>query len=159
MSLRAFAKHLGVTDRALRKAIISGRLAGSLGTTASGKPCISNPELAAKEWEAVRSQPSPGGSASASSGLAQAQMRVAEQREASLRIANEQRAGRLIDAERARRDAFACARAVRDAVLNVPDRLAAELAAESDAARVHERLDLELRKALELVAEVLARGE
>lgn len=156
MSLRAFARRVGVTHAAVRNAIASGRLKDSVGAL-KGKPCIADPELAAKEWAAGASKPSQGPSASA--GLTQAQIRVSLAREESLRIANDERAGRLIDAGKARRDAFVCARAIRDAVLNVPDRLAAELAAESDARRVHERLDAELRKALESLAEVLAGGE
>lgn len=156
LSLRAFAKRLNVSHTAVQKAVDSGRLARSIARE-KGRPYVADPALALKEWQAgaakvrtdVRAPPS----------LLEAQRRVAVERAHALRMANRQKRGRLIDARTARREAFECARAVRDSVLNVPDRLAAELAAERDAAKVHARLDAELRKALESAAEVLARGQ
>jgi hypothetical protein len=41
------------------------------------------------------------------------------------------------------------ARLVRDAMLNIPDRVAAELAAETNQFKVHQRLTHEIRRALE----------
>ena len=49
--------------------------------------------------------------------------------------------------------AFNRFRAFRDGMLNIPDRLAAVLAAEGDAARVHELLASEIRKALQEFAD------
>lgn len=155
VSLRAFAKRIGVSHTAIEKGIASGRLKESI-VREKGRPYIADAELAAKEWAAGASKPS---GPSASGRLTETAVRVAIQREESLRIGNQERLGRLVDAARARRDAFACARTVRDSILNVPDRIAAELAAESDPARVFARLDAELRKALESIAEVLAGGE
>lgn len=58
-----------------------------------------------------------------------------------------------VDVERAH---FECARITRDSVLNVADRISAELAAESDAAKVHARLRAELLQALANIADGLA---
>jgi len=41
---------------------------------------------------------------------------------------------------------------VRDSLLNIPDRLAATLAAETDADNVHQTLTVEIRKALDELA-------
>ncbi len=60
--------------------------------------------------------------------------------------------GELVEVETVRREAFESARALREAILSVPDRLAAELTAETDPNRVHSRLTEELTIALEAVA-------
>lgn len=64
------------------------------------------------------------------------------------RLEVERRAGELIPAADVQREAFACARTVRDALLGIPDRLAAELAGENDLHKVHARLLGEIRQAL-----------
>lgn len=154
LSVRAFGKRLGVSHTAVQKAIAKGRITeASLGRDQRGQ-FIADPQLAEREWAAGAAKPGPNGDPS----LAQAQVRVAQERADALRLTNEQRRARLIDAGEARREAFECARAVRDAVLNVPGRLAAELAGERDVGRVRERLDKELRAALEAMAEVLANA-
>ncbi len=50
------------------------------------------------------------------------------------------------------REAFRVGRLVRDAILNVPSRLAGILASESDQRKVHDLLDRELCQALEALA-------
>lgn len=65
------------------------------------------------------------------------------------RLEYEQKAGSLVSAEEVKKEAFKIARIVRDSILNIPDRVAAELAAETNQFRVHKRLTEELRKALE----------
>jgi len=166
LTLRAFAKTLGVSHTAVEKGVDSGRLKESVGWD-RGRPHIKNASLARKEWKDGASRPPPTTSASAPAGngkdkgptLSEAQRQVALERVVALRLANRKKDGELILGSEARREAFECARAVRDSVLNVADRLAGELAAESDTVRVHTRLDAELRKALELAAEVIAPGE
>jgi transcriptional regulator with XRE-family HTH domain len=152
LSLRALAKRLGVSHTAVRKGVESGRLSASI---ARGK--VIDVGLARTEWAAGATKEPPKETGGGT--LVQAQLEATRERTIGLRLANRLKRGRLVDAETARRDAFDCARAVRDAVLNIPDRVAAELAAETDPDRVHARLDDELRKALEAAAEVLARGE
>lgn len=161
VSLRALARHLDVSEAAVRKGVKSGRLSRSIGSS-KGRPVVLDVATAALEWAAGATKPrvprsAPSAPASGGS-LVDAQLRVARARAMSIRLLNRQRSGRLISAEAARREAFESARSIRDAVLAVPDRLSAELAAEPDAARVHARLRAELMAALEMVAEVLARG-
>ena len=50
-------------------------------------------------------------------------------------------------------EAFKMARLTRDAMLAIPDRLAAEIAAETDTFKVHTRITEEIRKALESLGE------
>jgi hypothetical protein len=58
-------------------------------------------------------------------------------------------AGKYVDADEMKVAAFNKARIVRDALLSIPDRLAAVLAAETDARQVHALLAAEVRQALE----------
>ena len=58
-------------------------------------------------------------------------------------------AGKYVDADDVKVAAFNKARVVRDALLNIPERLAAVLAAETDKQRVHGMLITEIRAACE----------
>lgn len=60
--------------------------------------------------------------------------------------------GTLVRKSDVEKEAFRVGRLVRDAILNVPSRLAGILAAESDQRKVFELLEKELRQALEALA-------
>lgn len=64
--------------------------------------------------------------------------------------------GQVVLADTVAKGAAAAARATRDALLSIPDRVAALVAAETDPARVHAILSNELRQALHGLAERLA---
>lgn len=68
-----------------------------------------------------------------------------------LKLAEE--AGKLVDVAQVRAAAFRTGRVVRDALLVLPDRLAARLAAETDAERVRILLEAEVRVALTALAD------
>ena len=55
-------------------------------------------------------------------------------------------------------DTFTMCRVFRDRMLNIPDRISAMLAAETNAARYYEILDAETREALTGVADSLSEG-
>lgn len=65
------------------------------------------------------------------------------------RLDFEERIGKLVEKEQVDALAFSVARLVRDAMLNIPSRIAGILAAESDQRKVHDLLEKELRQALE----------
>ena len=87
--------------------------------------------------------------------LVQAQTETQIQRGRMLRMEADLQEGALVKADQAARAAFEFSRTLREAILNVPPRIAAELAAESNAARVHVRLETALREALASVASIL----
>ena len=60
--------------------------------------------------------------------------------------------GKLVSADEVKIAAFRRARIVRDGMLNLPDRVAAVLAAETDVAKVHEVLSKEIRLILEEIS-------
>jgi len=182
-SFRAFARRLGVSDKAVRKAIAAGRLGDAVGLGADGQRCILNPDLAEQRWTAttrtgvgaVRTA----GAGSADSGrsavapakpaardvsrtagnlvsLVDAQRDATTERARKLRLDNDAREGRLVPIDRVRREAFDGARTIRDALLNIPDRLSGELAAETDPAVVWRKLDAAIRQGLSSAADTLA---
>ena len=61
--------------------------------------------------------------------------------------------GSLVPVKTVEEEAFRAGRRVRDALMNLPDRLAPVLAAETDARKIHEVLNKELRQALEGLSE------
>lgn len=69
------------------------------------------------------------------------------------RLNFEQRAGSLVAVDEVQRRAFSIARTVREALFNIPDRLASQLAGETDPRRVHLVLTTELTRALEALAD------
>lgn len=78
---------------------------------------------------------------------------LSERYKAALRkIELDEKTGRLVEAEQVKIAAFNKSRAVRDSLLNIPDRVAPILAAETDELRVSEILNQELKAALEELA-------
>lgn len=159
LSAKAYAKHRGVTLPAVMVAITSGRLKDSVRKQGPGYRI--DVEKADAEWAANTDSGSgtPGHMASQqppverdddqpiSYAEARAQHERFKARLAQLEL--EQREGKLVEAEEVKREAFRVARIVRDALLNLPDRVAGELAAETNQFKVHQRLSNEIRRALE----------
>jgi hypothetical protein len=147
VSVRKYAERRGVSHTAVQKAIKQGRIK----PTADGKIDV---EQADRDWDrntspvnAPKRTPKSDG---ATVGPTYAQSRaVRELYLARLaKIEFEERAGKLISRDEATVAAFTKARTVRDNLLNIPDRVAAMLAAETDPVRTHQILTDEIRKAL-----------
>jgi hypothetical protein len=162
VSLRAYAKHRGVTLKAVQKAIQSGRIR----TTSDGKIDVdqadadwvrntgprqatiatSSPVPRRAQTPAETPRPEPAAAGPLDYARARA---VRENYLARLaKIEFEERSGKLVSRDEVQVAAFNKFRTFRDGMLNIPDRVAAVLAAESDPARVHEILATEIRKAL-----------
>jgi len=162
VSLRAYAKHRGVTLKAVQKAIQSGRIR----TTSDGKidvdqadadwvrntgprqATIATSSPAPRRAQTPAETPRPEPAAAGPLDYARARA-VRENYLARLaKIEFEERSGKLVNRDEVQVAAFNKFRTFRDGMLNIPDRVAAVLAAESDPARVHEILATEIRKAL-----------
>ena len=148
VSLRKYAEHRRVSHTAVQKAIKQGRIK----TTPDGKIDV---EQADREWDRNTSpvnapKRAPRGGGGAAGGPTYAQSRaVRELYLARLaKIEFEERAGKLVSRDQVTVAAFTKARTVRDNLLNIPDRVAAVLAAETDPVRTHQILTDEIRKAL-----------
>lgn len=71
------------------------------------------------------------------------------------KLAYEEKAGKLIAVDTVKQEAFKTGRVIRDRMLNIADRLANELAADSDPRSVHRKLTEEIKQALGKLAEEL----
>ncbi len=158
LSLRGYARHRGVSLTAVQKALHSGRiLANAEGMVDSDR--------ADAEWKAKtrpgqrRAKPAAPATrepaeAPVAAGLDYFRARaIRENYLARLaKIEFEEKTAKLISRDEVQVAAFTKARTVRDNLLNIPDRLAATLAAEPDADKVHQILTGEIRKALDELA-------
>ena len=162
MSLRAYARHRGVSLRAVQKALASGRISaredGRLDADVADADWIRNtaprpqhcqlsqqrrrhsPQIGHHHTEVPRREPSD--PPKLESGLEYSKARaVREGYQARLtKLDYEERSGKLVSADEVQVAAFNRFRQFRDGMLNIPDRLAAVLAAEGDPGRVHELL-------------------
>ena len=180
MSLRAYARHRGVSLRAVQKALKSGRISaredGRLDADVTDanwarntaprpqSPAKPASKLAATELAAPTAAPEHAHHHSDTrtvarqsiepprleSGLEYSKARaVRESYLARLaKIDFEERTEKLVSRDEVQVAAFNRYRTFRDGMLNIPDRLAAVLAAETDPRSVHELLSTEIRKAL-----------
>lgn len=176
-----FAKAKGVTPAAVTHAIRSGRLNGAV-VTQNGRELIDLDQgMALWDERTLRNNNAKVGPAveRAAPAAGPADRPTAEQVRAYLEglpedaipDLNESRArrehyqaeqakmaalqgrGELVPAAEVRREAFALARAVRDALMGLPDRVAPMLAATADAAQCHRLLSEEIRVALRGLAD------
>ena len=138
ISIRAYARHRGVSHTAVEKAIAAGRIS----PLADGSIDAATADA---EWERNTFYPRGGGG---SSQFAQARTVHEHYRARLARLDYEERIGQLVRVDEVREVAFNTYRQLRDRMLAIPDRIAAQLAAETDATRVHEILAGEIRNAL-----------
>ncbi len=164
VSLTEYSRLRGVSHEAVRKAVKVGRLSKSVVFGKNGKPRL-NPVAADEEWTAntdksqqrvpavppPRPEPEPEQPANEPKTATFQQARTL--REAYMaRLAKlefEEKSGKLVQVDAVKNEAFKVARVVRDNLLNIPDRVAAELANETNQFKVHQRLTQEIRRALE----------
>lgn len=144
LSQRQYAAHRGVSLRAVQKALESGRIKADK----NGKI---DPTDADRSW-ALASDPSKQRGAQSTTNASEAFAKARAAREAyNAKLAKlnyEQRSSRLVDAAMVRMRAFENARAVRDTLLNIPNRISAELASETDPLKVQNMLTLEITRVL-----------
>lgn len=87
--------------------------------------------------------------------LVEAQRLATVERARKLALENDITEGKLVSVQGASKEAFDGARTIREAILNIPARIAGELAAEGDPVRVHIMLEAALRQALNATADEL----
>mgnify|MGYP003328442712 CR=1 FL=1 len=155
LSIRSYAKHRGVTEGAVRKAIKSARISKK----ANGKI---DPDLADRQW---------------SKNTDPAQIKKAEEKEATKEVSSnplsvgpsyqqsraikeaynakltrlqfEKESKKLISVDEVKISAFNAARMTRDRMLNIPDRVIPALVGKTDIFEMKEILKIEIVKALE----------
>lgn len=173
MTVAEYAARRGRSERAVRKAIEAGRI----DATRNGRAWEINPEQADRQWQELTdpvqggkhdadageaAQAAPAAAAAAEDGAEpggiepltesrkkwshhRARLAETEAELASMKLKVER--GELVSAAVERQKGFRIARAFRDRMMNIPDRIAATLAAEGDAGLVHHVLTREIRDA------------
>jgi len=162
LSIRAYARHRGVTEAAVRKAIRQGRVS-------KGKNGKINPKTADKEWgqntdpaqiKAVFTEEKPDYSQNsipnATNGPSYQQSRAIKEAYGAklLRLQFEKESKKLISIDDVKVSAFNAARMTRDRILNIPDRVIPQLVGKTNIFEMKEILKAELIKALEELSKV-----
>lgn len=148
---RELAEWLGCTDRAVRDYARRGVIA------AAGRGRWPLRASVGAVVEHLRAQAA-GRAGDGPLDLAQERARLSRTQREKLEIDICQRRGELVEAAAVERDAYKTARATRDRLLNVPDRVATLIAAETDPAAVHTLLSTEIRLALQDCIRVLSEA-
>jgi len=156
VSIQEFAVIMKVSRRAVQKAISEGRISASR----DGNKWFLNPIEAKKQWlentslvAARRSNKNIGQDDSdndvdkISIGEAERREKVFKSKMAELKF--HEAKNLLIPKEKVQKSAFNLARKVRDAMLNIPNRISHEVAAEVDPFKVEQILLKEINQALE----------
>lgn len=167
LSFSEYARHRRVSPAAVSQAVASGRITPVVDTR--GRRRI-DPEIADAQWSkntdplqserASRSnrgaEPPDGGGEGGAKGSpywdARTRREQAEAEMAEMKL--RQQAGELCDVAGVRRAASDMGRAMRDAVMGLPSRIAPELAHLSDAWEIEQRLSAALRQVLDDLAKI-----
>ena len=162
LSIRGYARHRGVAESAVRKAITQGRIT-------KGKNGKINPKIADQEWnkntdpaqikaEVVEEKPdySQNSAPNSISGPSYQQSRAIKEAYGAklLRLQFEKESKKLISTDDVKVSAFNAARMTRDRILNIPDRVIPQLVGKTDIFEMKEILKAELIKALEELSKV-----
>ncbi len=177
LSIRAYARHRGVSHTAVRKALANGRITAGADrlidpaeadrqwaaatdvskprNSVTGEPKLrravpatADPALGAQTLEHAANGAGEAGALRAASSYA-ASRGVRESYLARLaKLQFEERSGRLVDADEVRAHLFSLGRRLRDALLGVPDRIAPVLVGQTDQAAIHRLLTEEIMTSL-----------
>lgn len=176
MSKTEYAAQRGVTKQAVYAAVRSGRIAGAV--LPNGKI---DADRADQLW-ADNTHPSSGYSGhiekrgrktpnldevrekasavgidpNAPPPLAESKTLQAAYQARLAQIEYEEKSGKLVDADEVKKAAFKAARVTRDAILAIPDRVAAQFAGMTDPFTIHSTLTAELRGAIEEITKDLS---
>jgi hypothetical protein len=178
LSLRQYAKHRGCDPKAVRTALQSGRITA----LQEGKEWRIDAAKADAQWdrntqlgkpkgrksketsalpivESTHKESEPG-EITPSEAFKRFNVAAAKEKEFKAKLAELEcgrQSGELVEAAMVRAGTFALARQVRDAMLDIPHRVSADLAAETDEFEVHQKLTVEIKIALRTLAEEIRK--
>lgn len=166
LGVREYADRRGVSIQAVQKALRAGRIrktsTGKIDAASADRDWEANSAATPRTGRAVSmsanpEQPDPGmpEKRSLAEARRQKEWALAEKHQIEVDV----RKGELIERKQVLREQFDTYRAVRDRLLGIPDRLADELAVESDPADIHALLTAEVRHALGELADGLEAME
>ena len=152
MSQRAYSRHRGVSVSTVQNAIKNGRIRtlpdGQIDSDIADAEWARNTQTKAPPVDRIAQKPVDDGDTYGASQYTKARA-VRETYQARIaKIDYEERIGKLVSGEEVQAAAFNKFRQFRDAMISIPDRMAAMLAAENVGATVHALLTAEIRKVL-----------
>ncbi len=158
LSLRAYARHRGVSETAVRKAIKSGRITKNK----NGKV---DPKIADQEWQkntdpaqikTANIAEKTNNNFSSLAGPSYQQSRAIKEAYSAklIRLEFEKESKKLISVDNVKISAFNAARITRDRILNIPDRVIPQLVGKTNIFEMKEILKSELIKALEELSKI-----
>ena len=172
MTQTEYAEHRGISQSRVSKMIHSGKIPGRCMRIISGRKLIDrdkadvaleenldraynpNPKKRGKPKKTSSKIPVDVAEKTDAAGtskmtLAKAQQIQGQYKAALLKLEYEEKSGKLIPLEKVETDFFNIARRTRDAILNIADRISADLANDNDQHSVSVKLTEELTQALE----------
>ena len=158
LSIRAYAKHRGVSDAAVRRAIDGKRIT----LLPDGQI---DPEIADKEWdentdERFRPKPAASPVPEPSTGISLQKSRANKELFEALlkKLEYEEKSGKLVEIAKVEMEAFAAARVARDRLLLIPDRVAPIIIGETDMFEIKRVLREEIIRSLQNLTDFLHGG-
>jgi len=146
MGIREYGRHRGVSHVAVLKAIRTDRIRqrpdGLIDSEGADRDWDSNTHPAPRAPNVVPNSAGP------AAGFAKARTVRAHYEALLAKLDFEQRSGELVSADEVKVAAFRLARTFKEHMLRIPDRVAAQVAAEGDERRAHMLLDSAIRAAL-----------
>jgi hypothetical protein len=171
MTVSQYAEHKGVVRRAVDHAIADGRIFIAKVTPRGKKQKTIwlDPEECDIKWQQntdstfirrktvgdKKNKPAEIGGSVDTVGETLQKSRAMREKFAALseKIDYEKQIGKLVDAEKCNAVVFGIAQTVKQNILNIPDRISAMLASETDQRKIHDMLTHELRVALQEIAD------
>jgi len=172
LSIREFAKRVGVSDVAVGKAIRSGKIVNGIDYSNPKRPKI-DPEIALKEWgkhvnpnynreqtEKIQQHAEASSApADVAGGRSIAEIKR-QQAEVKLRISAlelKEKQGQLVDKDKVYKALFAAGQEVRTALQSIPDRVIDDLLAAQTRNESHQILFNAIADTLEMLSEIMNR--
>ena len=154
-SIRGLAEVLGINESSIRRAEQNGRI--TLERDANGKIDVDN---ARQQWEAVSKLPGGPEPPSPGTGISYQKSRANKELFEALlkKLEYEERSGKLVEISKMEMDAFTAARAARDKLLLIPDRVAPTLVGITDIHEIKEVLRKEILACLQNLTDFLHAG-
>lgn len=154
MTVAGYAAHRGISREAVNAGVLAGRIPAVRG--GKGRSTRIDSDLADKAWPEVgtrgrrrkKNTGAPPPDEMIRDEMPDARFKARTARDVYqarlIKLEFDRQSGKLIDAAEVEKSAFMVARTVRDALLNIPDRVSHMLAAQTDAGAVHQTLTDEL---------------
>lgn len=150
-TVKDYAVHRGITERAVRGYLNDGTIPDTAIVRERHRVYIDQDAADKQLQKNITTRKQLLKPKAATSGLSFHEARTVKERflAALRKLEYEEKSGKLVDAESVKIAAFNKARALRDTLLNIPDRIAPILAAEANETKINEILTKEIRSALE----------